>query len=49
MTHPLFWIKSKFKTFPHVASQAKKLILGCTHMFQMQLEGNKEGLPDSKA
>ena len=27
---PLFWIWSKVRTFPHEASQAKNLILGCT-------------------
>ena len=42
--HPLFWIKSKVKVLSHVASQAKKLILGCTHTLQMQLEGKREGL-----
>lgn len=27
-THPLFWIWSKVRTFPHEASQAKKLTFG---------------------
>ena len=30
---PLFWTISKVKALPHVASHAKKLILGCTFTF----------------
>ena len=47
--HPLFWTISKVKALPHVASHVKKLILGCTFTFQMQLEGNKDGQPASRA
>ena len=46
---PPFWIKSKVKALAHVASQAKKLILGYTHTFQMQLGGNEEELSSSRA
>ena len=46
---PLFWTISKVKALPHVASHAKELILGCTFTFQMQLEGNRDGQPASRA
>ena len=45
---PLFQTISKVKALPHVASHAKKLILGCTFTFQIQLEGNKDEPPASR-
>ena len=46
--HPFFWTISKVKALPCVASHAKKLILGCTFTFQIQLEGNRDGQPASR-
>ena len=46
---PLLWIRSKVKTFFHVASQAKKLTLGGTKEFQITLAEKSPSLSDSKA
>ena len=46
---PFFQTISKVKALPHIASHAKKLILGCTFMFQIQLEGNRDEQPASRA
>ena len=39
--HPLFWIQSKVRTFPHDASQAKKLIFCCTQSSKLSSLGKK--------
>lgn len=46
--NPLLWTWSKVKVFPHVASHAKKAILGSTQDLQMILLGNNRQSPGSK-